>query len=528
MSTLGIVNAYLCANLLVATVAALMTALRAINSRLSRPIAYRHLLALGNSFAFAALLLPVGMLQARADFTLSAAQVWAAPAMRDHAAKVDERALDAIAFAQPGVMWSLDVVVTVAAALFVAGVLVLLLAVTVDASGALRVVRAATQLHRNKRVRIVVSDRVAVPFSWWIPGSCFIVVPASLLLHPGDLRMAVRHEAQHHRQRDTKLLYVWQALRGIFFWNPAAHVLVKQLTELQEFACDEAVTLRARWSVQRYCGCLLRVAEAATERRALLRACMARGSTGALKQRVIAALTRPKAYLSKPVVAFAGVVGISMLAAVSLAVGNPIHDRRVTMEEAQKMLAVAKRNSAFPLELNDRVLAQLNVLLGTPDGRAFVDESLERMALYQSHIAEHIVRYGLPEELLAVPLVESGYHNDAYDGNPRHGAGLWRFIEPTARNYGLRVDKQVDERLNVAAETDAAMRLLSDLHRRYDDWRLALLAYNGGNWRVEKGMRATGSNNAWDLVDAGFENDKHYLARVVASILIVKNRTIPN
>jgi len=530
VQALTFVNGYLCANLLIATVAGLLTALRAINVRLSRPIAFGHLLPLANVFAMAALLLPsMGLLQVQSDFTFDAAQVWAAPAMRNHAMQFDAVSVEAIAFARPDVVLSLDVVSTSSSLLLAAGVLVLLLAVTKDAIATIRVVYDATVLRRRGSVRVVVSDRVRVPFSWWIPRRRYIVVPSHLLLHPVDLRMVVRHEAQHHRQGDTKLLYAWQALRGLFFWNPGAHILVKHLTELQEFACDEAVIRRARSSVHHYCGCLVRVAEAALhERRTLLRACMARSGRDGLKQRVFAALARPNAYLDKPILALASVIALSVLVVISIALGKPIHDRRITREQAERMVAVAKHHSAFPIELNDRVLSQLNVLLGTPDGRAFVHESLARMELYDPQISEQIARYGLPMELMAVPFVESGYQNDPQDGNSRHGAGLWRFIAPTARNYGLRVDEQVDERLNIAAQTAAAMRLLSDLHRQYSDWNLVLLAYNGGTWRVDKGMRATGSSNAWHLVDAGYENDKHYLARVTAAILILKNPITPN
>lgn len=187
------------------------------------------------------------------------------------------------------------------------------------------------------------------------------------------------------------------------------------------------------------------------------------------------------------------------------------------------MLAIARRGSDFPLVANERVVAQLNRLLGTPDGRAFVRASLRRMQEHQGLISAAIARYGLPAELMAVPAIESGYRNLPPGDNPRHGAGLWMFIEPTARQFGLAIDGNIDERLDVALETAAAMRMLGSLHERFDDWALALLAYNAGERMVDEAMHATDSRNAWLAVEQGFENDPDYLPRVMAMALIMKN-----
>jgi membrane-bound lytic murein transglycosylase D len=74
---------------------------------------------------------------------------------------------------------------------------------------------------------------------------------------------------------------------------------------------------------------------------------------------------------------------------------------------------------------------------------------------YQPGFLAEFKRYGLPVELLAIPLVESGYKN--LPARRSAGAGLWMFITPTARHYGLEVSAARDERLDVMAETRAAM-----------------------------------------------------------------------
>ena len=67
------------------------------------------------------------------------------------------------------------------------------------------------------------------------------------------------------------------------------------------------------------------------------------------------------------------------------------------------------------------------------------------------------------------------------------------------------------------------MRMLGSLYERFDDWGLALLAYNAGERMVNEAMRATGSRDAWQAVGQGFENDPDYLPRVMAIVLIMKN-----
>ena len=125
-----------------------------------------------------------------------------------------------------------------------------------------------------------------------------------------------------------------------------------------------------------------------------------------------------------------------------------------------------------------------------------------------------------------MPLAEAGYRNLPQGPDARHGAGLWMFIAPTARRFGLTVDATRDERLDVPAETAAAIRVLSSLYLQLDDWGLALLAYNAGQARVERAIRQTGSRDVWTLIAMGHENDSQYVARVMAVALILANPSV--
>ena len=110
----------------------------------------------------------------------------------------------------------------------------------------------------------------------------------------------------------------------------------------------------------------------------------------------------------------------------------------------------------------------------------------------------HVFRAkGLPDDLAFTAMIESGFNPVAVS---RVGAkGLWQFMAPTARLYGLRVDRWVDERLDPEKSTVAAAKYLNDLYARYGSWELAQAAYNAGEVKVDKAIRGTGSTDFWDL-----------------------------
>lgn len=522
-SGLLLANLYVCANLLLPAAALLFAGIRALSAALPRPLTYRHLLVIGRALAVTALLLPpLTMWHGTGDLSPLKAQVWSAPSMHANAVTVPEAARIAFELDSRNVSLPLNAAAAATLVLFVIGSLVTLLPLVSEARVTARSLRSAHVLRRIGRVRVLVSDHEQVPFAVWIPWHSFIVLPAALLLHPADLRLALRHEAQHHRQGDTRYLYAVLLGRALFGLNPAAHWLARQLFELQEFACDEALARRESHHALPYCACLLRVAEAALPlREAALRSFMARNDVFALARRVEAVLHRPAHPLRAPTAVTISLLAVALLTALSAAIATPVQDRRLSRTDVVRLATATQHGSAIPLEVNHAVVRQINLLLGTPDGRAFLRSSIERMHDYEPGILAALKRTGLPSELMVVPLVESGYRNWSPRSSP--GAGLWMFIAPTARRYGLEISAARDERLDGPAETRAAMRMLSDLQRHFHNWPLTLMAYNSGAAQVDAGIHATRSRNAWTLYRAGYGNDPNYLARTVAMILILAN-----
>jgi len=211
------------------------------------------------------------------------------------------------------------------------------------------------------------------------------------------------------------------------------------------------------------------------------------------------------------------------LAGASVASSDWVRDRRITLEQARHWTTA---RSSFPMPLNARVLKQLNRYLGTPDGREFLRNALQRKEAYTSILEAKLLEYNVPKELYAVALMESGFHNAQASANPVGAAGVWQFMPQTARNYNLQVDHQVDERLNVPKETDAAFRLLKSLHLQFQDWGLALLGYNAGEDFVQRAIRNGGTRDVWKLIDAGFFNDNEYVEKVIAGAIILNNPSV--
>lgn len=120
------------------------------------------------------------------------------------------------------------------------------------------------------------------------------------------------------------------------------------------------------------------------------------------------------------------------------------------------------------------------------------------LSTYYMPIFEDIFnRYGLPQELKALAIVESALNPTAVS---RAGAkGMWQFMYNTAKTYGLRIDSYVDERLDVEKAADAAARYLLEAYNIFGDWCLAISSYNCGSGNVNKAIRRAGKNDFWSI-----------------------------
>ena len=126
-----------------------------------------------------------------------------------------------------------------------------------------RLLNGTVTLKRLGRIRVGVSSALAVPVSAFVPGTRWVLLPEGMLGQRGDVRLALKHEFQHQRQGDTQWALVVEALLCVFYPNFAAYLWKRQITELQEFSCDEIVVGQRGVSSREYGSCLVRVAETA-------------------------------------------------------------------------------------------------------------------------------------------------------------------------------------------------------------------------------------------------------------------------
>ncbi|RMF73010.1 MAG: LysM peptidoglycan-binding domain-containing protein [Acidobacteria bacterium] len=175
----------------------------------------------------------------------------------------------------------------------------------------------------------------------------------------------------------------------------------------------------------------------------------------------------------------------------------------------------------WPVVRNKRVLAWIEAYTGRL--REFFAASHRRAGRYEQRFREIFAEHGVPQDLVYMAYTESGFKVTAY--SRAHARGIFQFIAPTARRYGLRVDWWVDERADPEKSARAAARYLKDLHDEFGDWALALAAYNGGEGRVRRAIRRTGVRDFWTLARRRFfrRETRNYVPAIMAATLIAKN-----
>jgi len=153
--------------------------------------------------------------------------------------------------------------------------------------------------------------------------------------------------------------------------------------------------------------------------------------------------------------------------------------------------------------------------------RKAASERMLGLANYYFPIFEEALeRHGLPHQLKYLAIVESALNPVAVS---RVGAtGLWQFMYPTGKQYGLEADYYCDERRDPWLASDAAARHLKDLHRIYNDWLLALAAYNCGAGNVNKAVRRSGGvTDYWSLMPYLPQETRGYVPAFVAVTYIM-------
>jgi membrane-bound lytic murein transglycosylase D len=180
----------------------------------------------------------------------------------------------------------------------------------------------------------------------------------------------------------------------------------------------------------------------------------------------------------------------------------------------------------LPIEVNARVERWIGRFLG-PDRETF-EHYLVREGLYGGMVRQKLRARDMPEQLLYLAMIESGFSAGAT--SPVAAAGMWQFLGATARAYGLSVDAWVDERRDPVRATDAALDYLEELHAEFGSWYLAAAAYNAGPVRVAAAVRRLGGTADetdaeamyWRIIEDLPRETREFVPKILAAAILAE------
>ena len=196
------------------------------------------------------------------------------------------------------------------------------------------------------------------------------------------------------------------------------------------------------------------------------------------------------------------------------------------LQRAREAVKSDPRSATFdiPVTVNDSVLAIIANFSSRESVRERFADGLVRAGRYMPMMRDILRKAGLPTDLVYVAMIESSFKTAAR--SRARAQGVWQFIAPTGRRYGLRSGRVVDERSDPVKATEAAAGYFRDLYDLFGDWYLAMAAYDCGEGRVARAIARTGTDNYWELCRLGAlpKETRLYVPSVIAAALIDKNQ----
>ncbi len=175
----------------------------------------------------------------------------------------------------------------------------------------------------------------------------------------------------------------------------------------------------------------------------------------------------------------------------------------------------------IPIVINGQVEAFLQFFQTTLKNRFAL--WLARSAKYIPSMKTLLRENGLPEDLVYLALIESGFNPYAY--SRAKAMGPWQFIYLTGIRYGLKVNWWVDERRDPEKSTIAAAKYLKDLYDMFECWYLAAAGYNAGEAKIARGMKRYRTEDFWELAKYPYlkKETKDYVPQMIAAAVIAKD-----
>ncbi|MDX1628717.1 MAG: LysM peptidoglycan-binding domain-containing protein [Fulvivirga sp.] len=172
----------------------------------------------------------------------------------------------------------------------------------------------------------------------------------------------------------------------------------------------------------------------------------------------------------------------------------------------------------IPLNYNTRVHAFVNYF--SVKDREYTKMVMRRKNVYFPLFEKYLKKYGLPDELKYLSIIESGLNPTAISS--ARAVGLWQFMSATGRYFDLHQDWYIDERMDPEKSTEAACRYLKQLYNMFGDWELAISAYNTGPGNIRRAIRRSGYKKTfWEIYPYLYRETRSYLPQFVAMIYVL-------
>jgi membrane-bound lytic murein transglycosylase D len=199
----------------------------------------------------------------------------------------------------------------------------------------------------------------------------------------------------------------------------------------------------------------------------------------------------------------------------------PSAEPDAVVPDAEEHEDAGERLFQIPLIFNESVESQIEYF--TTRGRSVFQAWLDRSARYVPLMKSIFREYNLPEDLVYIAMIESGFNFKAV--SPKKAVGFWQFMKATAREYGLNADRWVDERRDPIKSTRAAAAHLKDLYNLFGSWPMALASYNAGMGRMQGAAVKAKSDDFWEIRSTRFlgAETQDYVPRYMAALIIARD-----
>jgi len=201
------------------------------------------------------------------------------------------------------------------------------------------------------------------------------------------------------------------------------------------------------------------------------------------------------------------ILKISLLTVISFCFAKSTHAKENSISFRSKKEIKANLTEGihemFEVRINKNVKKYINSYLVR--GKSNTQRIIGNASIYFPIFEEYLAAHNLPDELKYLSVIESHLNPNAI--SPSGAVGLWQFMAPTAREMG----------------PDAGLKYLQELHARYQDWGLAIAAYNCGPGRVDRELRRTNGHSFWDIRSSLPKQTQHYIDRFIAVNYAMKN-----